>query len=287
MAMSRALVQVLIPAVRRFRTTVTTDILSRARERPMFADLQEVLAGGASDHTLGAEGALETDAFDDAFHHQLAHDLEQDLEQEYALGLDVVELKEVACQAMVHLAMQNQRNKLAIVRCPGVLPALRHALLDSAHPDLQDTAAMVIANCADNFAALGGQEAASIIVATPGLLSALCSLVCQSVSSFSDSADRSAGLAAVISLSDHACILHHLRAQGFPEALQAMLKVQPILLALHIPQHIIYVTTRRHACILLLKTFSLVTCKCLPTCLNSRTERAQSTTGCAVRLSWP
>jgi len=41
MAMSRALVQVLIPAARRFRTTVTTDILSRARERPMFADLQE------------------------------------------------------------------------------------------------------------------------------------------------------------------------------------------------------------------------------------------------------
>ena len=174
-----------------------------------------------SDHTLGTEGALETGAFD----HQLAHDLEQDLEQEYASGLDVVELKEAACQAMVHLAMQNQRNKLAIVRCPGVLPALRHALLDS----------MVIANCADNFAAQGGQEAASIIVATPGLLSALCSLVCQSVSSFSDSPDRSAGLAAVISLSDHPCILHHLRAQGFPEALHAMIKVQPALVYLRYP----------------------------------------------------
>ena len=138
-------------------------------------------------------------------------------------GFEPLEMKEAACQAYVHLAMQNRENKLGIVRCRGVLEALRGLLADSSHPDTQDTAAMVIANCADNFAAGGGAEAARAIVSTPGLLSALCGLVCQSVWSFTDSADRSAGLAAVISLSDHVGAVHELRQAGFVDALGSML----------------------------------------------------------------
>ena len=195
-------------------------------------------AGGgtaaATIHTLAAQEGLGVNSHTDSHNHTHddTHNWDHAPELAQETALDIVELKEVACQAMVHLAMQNHGNKLAIVRCPGVLPALRHALLDSEHPDLQDTAAMVIANCADNFAAQGGQEAAQIIVATPGLLSALCSLVRQSVASFADSADRSAGLAAVISLSDHPCILDHLRAQAFPQALDGMLQV-----TLHVLPH--------------------------------------------------
>jgi len=139
-------------------------------------------------------------------------------------GFEVTDVKEAACQALVHLAIQNHKNKVAIVKCAGVLDALRALLSDSTRVDSQDTAAMVIANCADNFAAGGGAEAARIIVSTRGILSALCTLVRESSASFTDSADRSAGLAAVISLSDHRAVLDQLRAAGALEALNLMLQ---------------------------------------------------------------
>ena len=139
-------------------------------------------------------------------------------------GMEAVEVREAASQALVHLAMQNRANKLNVVRCEGALESLRALLVDRAHPDLQDTAAMVIANCADNFAAGGGAEAARAIVDTPGMLAALRNLVEESVLSFTDSADRSAGLAAVISLSDHEELRAELRAAGIHRALQCMLQ---------------------------------------------------------------
>ena len=139
-------------------------------------------------------------------------------------GMEAIEVKEAASQALVHLAMQNRANKLNVVRCEGALESLRALLVDRAHPDLQDTAAMVIANCADNFAAGGGAEAARAIVDTPGMLAALRNLVEESVLSFTDSADRSAGLAAVISLSDHEELRAELRAAGISRALQCMLQ---------------------------------------------------------------
>ncbi|EKX37360.1 hypothetical protein GUITHDRAFT_116473 [Guillardia theta CCMP2712] len=138
------------------------------------------------------------------------------------------EIREVACQALVHLAMQNQYNKLAIVRCDGMLGAIRDLLTGDVQPDTQDTAAMVIANCADNFAAGGGAEAAERIVETPGMLRNLCDLLVQSLSTWTDSADRSAGLAAVISLSDHPKVLPKLRQGGIVQCLEKMLNSNEI-----------------------------------------------------------
>ena len=153
-------------------------------------------------------------------------DVDEEDDEEWVGG--PIEVKEAACQAFVRLAMQNRENKVAIVRCKGVLDMLQCLLAESTHPDSQDTAAMVIANCADNFAAGGGEEAATAIASTPGLLSALSGLVCQSMQTFLDSVDRSAGLAAVISLSDHVGIRSDLRAAGLMTALRQMLQSEGV-----------------------------------------------------------